>query len=45
MQSPATGRVVAELVLDGEARTVDVSPLAADRFSRGEALSEGSVVD
>jgi sarcosine oxidase subunit beta len=40
MQSPATGQVVAELVLDGEARTVDVSPLRADRFERGEALSE-----
>ncbi|MFC6940298.1 NAD(P)/FAD-dependent oxidoreductase [Salinirubellus sp. GCM10025818] len=40
MQSPATGQVVAELVLDGEARTVDVSALRADRFERGEALSE-----
>ena len=40
MQSPATGRVVSELVLDGEARTVDVSALRADRFERGEALAE-----
>jgi len=40
MQSPATGRVVSELVLDGEARTVDVSQLRADRFERGEALHE-----
>ena len=40
MQSPATGQVVSELVLDGEARTVDVSELRADRFERGEALHE-----
>jgi len=45
MQSPATGRVVAELALDGEARTVDVTPLGADRFERGETLHEGSVID
>jgi sarcosine oxidase subunit beta len=45
MQSPATGRVVAELIVDGEARTVDVSPLAADRFERGGTLSEGTVID
>ena len=40
MQSPATGQVVSELVLDGEARTVDVSGLGRDRFARGEALHE-----
>jgi sarcosine oxidase subunit beta len=40
MQSPATGQVVSELVLDGEAHTVDVSTLTADRFERGEALEE-----
>ena len=45
MQSPATGQVVSELVLDGEPRTVDVSPLRADRFERGEELYEGSVID
>jgi sarcosine oxidase subunit beta len=45
MQSPATGKVVAELVLDGEPRTVDVAPLRADRFERGEELYEGSVID
>jgi sarcosine oxidase subunit beta len=40
MQSPATGQVVAELVVDGEATTVDVSPLGRDRFERGESLEE-----
>jgi sarcosine oxidase subunit beta len=40
MQSPATGQVVSELVLDGESKTVDVSPLGHDRFERGEELHE-----
>lgn len=40
MQSPATGQVVSELVLDGEAKTVDVSDLRRDRFERGEQLRE-----
>jgi sarcosine oxidase subunit beta len=40
MQSPATGQVVSELVLDGEPRTVDVSPLRRDRFDRGGPLHE-----
>ena len=45
MQSPATGQVVSELVLDGEAKTVDVSELSADRFERGDELYEGTVID
>jgi sarcosine oxidase subunit beta len=45
MQSPATGQVVAELVVDGEASLVDVSDLGADRFERGEHLHEGTVID
>jgi sarcosine oxidase subunit beta len=40
MQSPATGQVVSELVLDGESKTVNVSPLTSDRFERGEELRE-----
>ncbi len=45
MQSPATGRCVAELVLDGAAETVDVSALSLDRFERGAGLEEGTVID
>jgi sarcosine oxidase subunit beta len=45
MQSPATGQVVAELVLDGTASTVDVSALTAGRFERGDTLTEGTVID
>ncbi|WP_435360482.1 NAD(P)/FAD-dependent oxidoreductase [Haloarchaeobius sp. DFWS5] len=41
--APATAQVVAELVFDGEASTVDVSALSADRFERGETVSERNV--
>ena len=34
--SPAVGICMAELILDGEARTVDISPLRLNRFARGE---------
>jgi sarcosine oxidase subunit beta len=43
MHSPATGQVMAELILDGEARSVDIAPLGLDRFARGEWLSEALV--
>jgi sarcosine oxidase subunit beta len=41
--APATGRIVAELVLDGEPRTVDASHLDRGRFERGEAIAERNV--
>lgn len=41
--SPATGQIVAELVLDGEASLVDVSALGSDRFERGELVEERNV--
>lgn len=44
MHSPATGRVMAELILDGEARLLDVSSLGAERFARGRLLEETSVI-
>ena len=37
MHSPALGRLAAELILDGGARSLDVRPLAADRFVSGRA--------
>jgi sarcosine oxidase subunit beta len=43
MHSPATGLVMAELILDGAARTVDITPLALERFARGAWLSEALV--
>lgn len=45
MQSPATGQLVAELVVDGEANTIDISSLTAERFEGGSPLSEGTVID
>ena len=33
--SPAVGIVMAELILDGVARTVDITPLRMSRFAEG----------
>jgi sarcosine oxidase subunit beta len=41
--APATGQIVAELVLDGESRLVDVSMLDSRRFERDDALVEQNV--
>jgi sarcosine oxidase subunit beta len=38
--SPAVGRVIAELVADGKAATLDISSLSIERFRKGELLSE-----
>jgi sarcosine oxidase subunit beta len=44
MHSPATGRVVAEMILEGRARSLDVSSLGAERFTSGRLLEETSVI-
>jgi sarcosine oxidase subunit beta len=44
MHSPATGRVMSELILDGEARSLDVSALGVERFASGRLLEETSVI-
>ncbi|MFB6183883.1 MAG: NAD(P)/FAD-dependent oxidoreductase [Haloarculaceae archaeon] len=41
--SPATGRIVAQLCLDGAASLVDVSPLSSDRFEDGDGIEEHNV--
>lgn len=41
--APATGTVVAEMICDGSASTVDVGRLTSDRFERGELLVEENV--
>jgi sarcosine oxidase subunit beta len=41
--APATGRIVAELLHDGEASTVNVAALSSDRFETGELLHERNV--
>ena len=44
MHSPATGRVVAELILDGHASLLDITPLGADRFTTGKLLHETALL-
>jgi sarcosine oxidase subunit beta len=44
MHSPATGRVLSELILDGEARLLDVRPLGAGRFAEGRLIEETSIL-
>ncbi len=44
MHSPATGRALAEIILDGEASFLDVSPLALGRFAKGELLHETAFI-
>jgi sarcosine oxidase subunit beta len=41
---PIAGKLLAEMIVDGAAKTVDVGVLAADRFGRGALLQEGRVV-
>jgi sarcosine oxidase, subunit beta len=38
MHSPALGQVLAEMILDGEARSVDVRALRPSRFAEGEPV-------
>ncbi|HEY7729003.1 MAG TPA: FAD-binding oxidoreductase [Candidatus Eisenbacteria bacterium] len=44
MHAPAVGAAVAELAVDGEARSVDVSPLSLNRFAAGAAVEETNVI-
>jgi sarcosine oxidase subunit beta len=38
--SPAVGKVISELIVDGEAGTIDISSLSIDRFEKGELMLE-----
>jgi sarcosine oxidase subunit beta len=44
MHSPATGRVMSELILEGQARTLDITPLSAERFTTGQLLHETALL-
>ncbi|MFQ6014904.1 MAG: NAD(P)/FAD-dependent oxidoreductase [Anaerolineae bacterium] len=44
MHSPATGLLIAELIVDGRASTVDISPLSVERFETGEVAAERHVI-
>ncbi len=42
--APVVGKLLAELIVDGEARTVDISGLGLERFASGDLVPEGHVV-
>lgn len=42
--SPATGKVMSELILDGRATTIDISMLDLERFAEGRLVQEVNVV-
>jgi len=42
--SPAAGRALAEIIVNGDARNLDMTPFSFDRFSRGAHESEANVV-
>ena len=39
MHGPIAGQLMAELIADGRASTVDIAALGLDRFARGETPS------
>lgn len=44
MHGPASGLLVSELILDGEAHSVDIHQLRYDRFASGDLIREHNVV-
>ncbi len=44
MHSPATGRLMAEWLVFGEPKSLDISPLTYQRFARGELIHERNVI-
>jgi sarcosine oxidase, subunit beta len=44
MHSPATGRIVSDLILHNESRLIDVTPLGVERFAEGRLIEETSVI-
>jgi sarcosine oxidase subunit beta len=44
MHSPAAGRIISEMILHGESRLLDASPLGVERFAGGCLLEETAVL-
>jgi sarcosine oxidase subunit beta len=44
MQGPAIGRCISELIVDGQATTVDISSFSPNRFASGKLAQEHNVI-
>ncbi|MGA2597509.1 MAG: FAD-dependent oxidoreductase, partial [Bryobacteraceae bacterium] len=44
MHSPATGRILSDLILTGKCDLVDTEPLGVQRFASGQLLHETAVL-
>lgn len=44
MHSPATGRIVSELILNGQSHVIDAASLCAERFAEGRLLEETAIL-
>lgn len=44
MHSPATGRLISELILDKETRLLDIKALGLERFTEGRLIAETSIL-
>ena len=44
MHSPATGRMLSEMILDGRSHTIDATALRVERFAEGKILRETAVL-
>jgi sarcosine oxidase subunit beta len=44
MHAPATGRVIAELITEGQTRLLDIAPLSPARFQTGQLLHESALL-
>jgi sarcosine oxidase subunit beta len=44
MHSPASGRITADLILQGETSVIDASKLNVDRFAKGQLLEETAIL-
>jgi sarcosine oxidase subunit beta len=44
MHSPATGRIISDLILHGQTHLFDIKPLGAERFTEGYLLEETSIL-
>ena len=44
MQSPAAGRAISEIILDGGFRTIDLTALGFERFLTNEPVREKNII-